>query len=72
MISDLGLPKLDGARVFDEFKKINPNVKVLIASGYIDPGVRSAFLEAGARGFIQKPYALPDILKRVREALDAE
>ncbi len=72
VITDLGLPKLDGSRIFDEFRKINPNVKVLISSGFIDPGVKLGFLKAGAKGFIQKPYKLLDILKRVRETLDGE
>jgi two-component system cell cycle sensor histidine kinase/response regulator CckA len=72
VISDLGLPTLDGAGVFDEFKKIDSRVKFLITSGYMDPEVRSGFLKAGAKGFIQKPYSFPDILKRVRDTLDAD
>jgi len=71
VISDIGLPKLDGSRVFRELKKINPDVKVLIASGYVDPGLKSGLLKGGARGFLHKPYVLADILKAVRETLDA-
>lgn len=71
VISDLGLPRLDGASVVAEFMRINPGVKMLIASGYIEPEARTEFHEAGVIGFVQKPYAPPELLNRVREALDA-
>ncbi|MEK9136571.1 MAG: ATP-binding protein, partial [Bacteroidota bacterium] len=71
VISDLGLPKLDGTRVFNELRKINPGVKVVIATGYIEPGVKSGLFKAGAQGFLQKPYKPAEILKIVREVLDA-
>lgn len=72
VISDIGLPKLDGARVFIELQKINPAVKVLVSSGYIDPEMRTGFLKAGAVGFLLKPYAPIEVLKKIREVLDAK
>ena len=72
VITDIGLPKLDGARIFREFQKINPAVKVLVSSGYIDPEMRLDFLKAGAVGFLSKPYTSPEIVKKVREVLDAD
>ena len=72
VISDLGLPKLDGMSVFNRIKKINPRVKVLITSGYMDTETKSDFLEGGACGFLQKPFVPAGVLKSVRETLDRE
>ena len=71
VVTDIGLPKLDGGKVLIELQKMNPDVKVLVSSGYIDPDMRSGLLKAGAVGFLLKPYAPLEVLKRVREALDA-
>jgi two-component system, cell cycle sensor histidine kinase and response regulator CckA len=70
VITDIGLPKMDGAKVFDELRKITPTVAVLVSSGYIDPDVRARFLKAGAAGFLLKPYAPTEVVKKVREILD--
>lgn len=72
VISDLGLPKLDGTVVFSELRKTNPHAKILMASGYVDPGVKSGLLKAGAKGFLQKPFEPVEILRRVRETIDGE
>lgn len=71
VITDLGLPRLDGSRVFEEIRRTDPHAKVLISSGYIDPEVKSQFLNAGASGFLQKPYVLTEIFRKVRDVLDA-
>ncbi|RPI07138.1 MAG: PAS domain S-box protein [Ignavibacteriae bacterium] len=70
VISDLGLPGMTGAEVFKKLKQINPEVKITLASGYIDPEIKSELLDAGAKEFIQKPYSPDDILRKVREVLD--
>jgi PAS domain S-box-containing protein len=70
VISDIGLPKLDGTKVFAELQKMNPAVKVLVSSGYIDPDVRLSFLKSGAAGFLSKPYVPAEVMKKVREILD--
>lgn len=70
VLSDMGLPKLDGYSIFKELKKINPTVKFVLASGYIDPAQKSEILKSGVKEFIQKPYAPNDMLKRIRNVLD--
>ena len=52
--------------------EIDPEVKVVIASGYLASGRVRETLEAGASGFIGKPYRLENLLKKVREVLDKE
>jgi len=72
VITDMGLPQLGGFEAFLEMKKANPNVKAVLASGYLDPGLKAEILKAGARDFIQKPYEPNDILKKIREIIDQD
>jgi two-component system, cell cycle sensor histidine kinase and response regulator CckA len=72
VLTDLGLPKLDGAAVFTSMKDIDPNVKIILASGYLDPNLKSNLLRSGAKEFIQKPYSPNLVLRKIREVLDAK
>ncbi len=70
VLSDMGLPKLDGYSAFKELKEINPAIKFVIASGYIDPVQKSEILKSGVKEFIQKPYVPNDMLSKIRNVLD--
>ncbi len=70
VITDLGLPGISGMEEFKRLKEINSNVKVIFASGFFDPNVKSELLKAGAHGFIQKPYMIDEILQIIRKVLD--
>ncbi len=72
VLTDLGLPKIDGWEAFQRMKEINPDVKVVFASGYIDSTLRSNLLRAGAKDLVQKPYLPDEILNRVRELVGSE
>jgi CheY-like chemotaxis protein len=72
VLTDLGLPKLDGAAVFASMKEIDPNVKIILASGYLEPNLKSNLLRAGAKEFIQKPYSPNLVLTKIREVLDEQ
>jgi two-component system, cell cycle sensor histidine kinase and response regulator CckA len=70
VLSDLGLPKIDGQELFNRLRKINPALKFVIASGFVQPDRRTAMSNAGVKDFIQKPYAPTDMLRRIRSVLD--
>ncbi len=70
VILDIGMPGMGGHRCFRELLGINPEIKVLIATGYSASGKMKETLEAGAVDFIGKPYRLIDMVKKVREILD--
>ncbi len=70
VLTDIGLPKLNGWDVCRKIIAQNPKAKVLVASGYIDPSAKSNLKDSAAKGFIHKPYLPDDILKRIREVLD--
>ncbi len=70
VILDLMMPGMGGKRCLEELLKIEPRLKVIIASGYsLDGHVRET-LEAGARDFVSKPYKLTQMLQAVRQVLD--
>jgi len=69
VVSDLGLPKLGGREAFLLIKQFNPEVKVILASGYIDPQVRSELFKSGIREIVQKPYEEYEILSKIREVI---
>jgi PAS domain S-box-containing protein len=72
VLTDVGLPKMSGLEEFLELKAINPGVKVIFASGYIDPHLRSEMQKHAAKDFIQKPYNPEEVLKKIREVLDGK
>lgn len=70
LLCDMGLPKLGGWEAYEKMKTINPNLKAIFASGYVEPNLREEMMKAGAKEFIQKPYVLNEILKRIRQVID--
>lgn len=72
IILDMIMPSMSGGETFDQLKKINPEVKVLLSSGYSINGQARNILDRGCRGFIQKPFSLADLSKKVRQILDEE
>ena len=72
VVLDLIMPVMGGGETFQSLKKINPRVKVLLASGYSISGLAQEILDQGCRGFIQKPFDLKEISVKIREILDQE
>lgn len=70
VILDFFLPVLDGDAVFDELRTINPNINVVLSSGFAEQDKVSAMLAQGLGGFIPKPYTREKLLAQVRTALD--
>jgi CheY-like chemotaxis protein len=70
ILSDLGLPKMDGQEVHLRIKNYNPEIKFIIASGFLEPGRKSEMLKAGVKDFILKPYKLQDMLRIIRKVID--
>ncbi len=70
VILDIGMPGMGGYKCLQELLKINPEIKVIIASGYTDSEKVKEVLEHGAAGFISKPYRLTDMLDNLRKLLD--
>jgi CheY-like chemotaxis protein len=70
VMTDLGLPDITGLEVCQQIKAINPNQHIILASGYIEPNMKSELLKVSIQHFLYKPYDLSKVLKEVREVLD--
>ncbi len=66
----MGLPKLGGWDACKIMKELHPSVKVVFASGYIDPEFKAEILKSGATDFVRKPYDPDEIIKHIREVID--
>jgi PAS domain S-box-containing protein len=65
VILDVVMPVMSGNEAFDELKKINPEIRVLVSSGFREDPRIDEMLEKGAMGFIQKPYTLNALSKKI-------
>jgi len=70
VLADSGLPMLSGYDVFKKMKSENPELKFILASGFIQPQMKSDILKEGAKYFLQKPYTEAHVLRAVRNVLD--
>ena len=70
VLTDMGLPKLSGYDMFQKIRELNPRARVILASGYLNPALKSKLFVAGAKAFIAKPYQTADVLRKLREVLD--
>lgn len=70
VLLDLVMPVMTGKEAFLALKQINPQVKVLLSSGFRQDTRVDEILTAGAVGFIQKPYSLYDLSRTISQILD--
>ena len=70
VITDLGMPNLDGIALIKMLKNVAPDVKILVLSGEgFTDRVKEA-ITAGALGFIVKSYDVDDVIAKVNNAVD--
>ncbi len=72
VLLDLMMPEMGGLQCLEELLKINPRVKVVIASGYAASGPTKGALTSGAKEFVNEPYDIRQMLGVVRRVLDEE
>ncbi len=70
VILDLVMPRMGGEEAYDRMKDINPNVKVLLASGYSVDSRAKEILKCGCDAFIQKPFDVQELSQKTRDVLD--
>jgi two-component system cell cycle sensor histidine kinase/response regulator CckA len=69
VVCDLGLPRLGGREAFLKMKESRPGVRAIVASGYLEPAIRSEMLKAGVIDTIQKPYDFNDLIAKIRSII---
>jgi two-component system, cell cycle sensor histidine kinase and response regulator CckA len=70
ILTDVVMPGMSGRRVAERIKEIHPEMKALFMSGYTDNAIlHHGILEPGLN-FLQKPFNVEDLARKVREVLD--
>jgi two-component system cell cycle sensor histidine kinase/response regulator CckA len=69
VILDMIMPGISGGETFDRLRGINPDVNILLASGYSLNGEAKTIMDRGCNGFIQKPFQLEKLAEKIREML---
>jgi CheY-like chemotaxis protein len=70
IILDMVMPGMDGLTAYERLKEINPEVKVILSSGYSLTGAVKEILDKGCDEYIQKPFSLSQLSLITRELLD--
>jgi len=69
VILDMIMPDMGGSETYDRLKAMDPEVRVLLSSGYSLDGQAADMMARGCDGFIQKPFKLAALSRKIREVL---
>lgn len=71
VVLDMIMPMMNGSEVFQVLKTIDPEVRVMLVSGYSSEGFSGidGLLKSGAKGFVQKPFTQKTLARAIKEAL---
>ncbi len=72
VLLDMKLSDMDGLNLYRRLMKIRPHLKVLVCGGYAMGGPAQAILDAGAQGFIQKPFTVAALSLKLKAVLAKE
>jgi two-component system cell cycle sensor histidine kinase/response regulator CckA len=72
VILDIIMPEMGGGEIYYRIKEINPDIKVLLSSGYSLEGKATELMERGCDGFIQKPFNMKKLSWKIRKILGKE
>jgi len=72
VVLDVIMPRMGGRECFNKLKEINPEIKVLIITGYTADESVQELLKEGAVGLIEKPFDLDDFTETVRRRISSD
>ena len=72
VLMDLVMPGMGGVEAYDSMKEINPNIKVLLSSGYSIDSKTTEIMKRDCDGFIQKPFNMKELSGEIRKILGKE
>jgi two-component system, cell cycle sensor histidine kinase and response regulator CckA len=70
VLLDLTMPHMDGHDVWNYIRRVRPDMRVIISSGFEEADAMKHFTEDPALLFIKKPYTASALVRTVRIALD--
>jgi len=72
VILDIIIPEMGGREIYDRLAQLNPEIKVLLSSGYSLDERATEILERGCGDFIQKPFDIKELSHKIRGLLDKD
>jgi YesN/AraC family two-component response regulator len=69
-MADLTMPQMTGLQLYREIKKIRPDIKVIICTGFSEQLDSRSAKSIGIEGFLHKPVVMSDLARCVRSVLD--
>lgn len=69
VLLDMSMPGLNGEETFYRLQAVNPDIKVILSSGYSEVEASTAFMQEGIRDFLQKPYSFDKLIETVQKQL---
>ncbi|HNT44915.1 MAG TPA: response regulator, partial [Syntrophorhabdaceae bacterium] len=70
IVLDMIMPGLSGGETFNRLREMDPGARVILSSGYSLNEQARGIMEKGCRGFVQKPFTIADISRKLREVLE--
>ena len=70
VLLDYLLPDMSGEWIFENLRALHPGVRVVLLTG-CEESVADRMLKRGLRGYLQKPFDLPEFIQSVRDAINA-
>jgi two-component system, cell cycle sensor histidine kinase and response regulator CckA len=70
IILDMIMPGMGGEETFEVLKSINPDVRVILSSGYSINGKAKEIMKRGCKAFIQKPFQMGELSDKIKRVLD--
>jgi CheY-like chemotaxis protein len=70
ILLDINMPVMGGRDTFELLRELNPNVRIIVITGYGKDTVETSRFSSAVNGFVQKPFQLELLASRVRQALD--
>lgn len=71
VLLDLTMPDMGGEEVLREIRRIDPDARVILNSGFAEDHVMERLASSKLSGFLQKPYGGPELLRMVRGVLES-
>lgn len=71
VLLDLGLPKVTGIDVIPKLKEQNPAVRIIIATGYLEPELKAELFRSGVMDCVHKPYSINDLIGKLEATIES-
>ncbi|MEN8140456.1 MAG: response regulator [Thermodesulfobacteriota bacterium] len=69
VVLDMVMPEKGGSETFDELQRLDPEIKVILSSGYSLEGEAADIVKRGCSAFIQKPFNMADLTNKIMEII---